>query len=405
MQVVPVSRIVTDGSATLDTNRVGDLAGSIAKIGLINPISVVETLDGYRIVAGRYRLEAVKSLGWTEAPVTVAPVDMAELIEIDENLIRRELHFIERADLLARRKAIYEALYPEAKPEAKSKENLKQFARTETRFASVEQETFATDTAKKVGLTDRSIQQDIQLATNLSEEVKETIKALDIPKREALILAREDQDTQREIIDKIKDTVSNGKKPRSVTSAKAAIKVERVKSSVGQVRSLPDGEYDVILADPPWRYEFSPTSGRAIEQHYPTMPPDEITSLDIPAAANSILFLWATAPKLPEALEVMQAWGFSYRTCAVWDKEAVGVGYWFRGQHELLLVGVRGRFSPPPPEVRVSSVIRQKREGHSEKPEVVYEIIERMYPGARYIELFARSEREGWDVWGNQVEA
>lgn len=74
---------------------------------------------------------------------------------------------------------------------------------------------------------------------------------------------------------------------------------------------------------------------------------EEIKTLSIPSADNAVLFLWATAPKLKEALEVMEAWGFEYRTNAVWDKEIIGMGYWFRGQHELLLVGVKGEFSPP----------------------------------------------------------
>jgi len=118
---------------------------------------------------------------------------------------------------------------------------------------------------------------------------------------------------------------------------------------------------------------------------------EEIKVLDIPSAENSVLFLWATAPKLKEALEVMEAWGFSYRTCAVWDKEKIGMGYWFRGQHELLLVGVKGNFSPPAEENRFPSVIREPRTEHSRKPEIVYNMLETMFPCARFLELFARA--------------
>jgi len=110
-----------------------------------------------------------------------------------------------------------------------------------------------------------------------------------------------------------------------------------------------DGQklYGVIYADPPWRY-LDATPNRAIENHYPTMSDEEICALEIPADKNCVLYLWAVAPKLPEALAVMEAWGFSFKTSAVWDKVKLGMGYWFRGQHELLLVGVRGRVSPPP---------------------------------------------------------
>jgi N6-adenosine-specific RNA methylase IME4 len=163
---------------------------------------------------------------------------------------------------------------------------------------------------------------------------------------------------------------------------------------------LPEGQFDVILADPPWKYEFGFQGG--VQYHYPTMTVEEISALRIPASPDAVLVLWATAPKLREALEVMKAWGFEYKTNAVWIKEGgIGIGYYFRGQHELLLVGTKGTPSLPEESVRVASVIIAKREGHSEKPEVIYEIIEKMYPNGRYLELFARGEsRTKWTTWG-----
>lgn len=106
-------------------------------------------------------------------------------------------------------------------------------------------------------------------------------------------------------------------------------------------------KYQVIYADPPWRYRHCSSKSRKIENQYPTMQINDIKSLKVPADDNCILYLWATAPKLNEAIEVMSSWGFDYRTCMVWDKEIIGMGYWFRGQHELLLVGVKGKMSPP----------------------------------------------------------
>lgn len=166
---------------------------------------------------------------------------------------------------------------------------------------------------------------------------------------------------------------------------------------------LPIGEFSVIYADPPWKYDFSETTSREIESKYPTMTVEQIASMEIPSAENAVLFLWATAPKLLEALEIIKAWGFSYRTNAVWDKEIIGMGYWFRGQHEFLLVGTKGNVSPPEQSARVSSVIRQKRSEHSKKPGITYEIIEKMFPNQKRIELFARNEREGWESWGNEL--
>jgi len=165
---------------------------------------------------------------------------------------------------------------------------------------------------------------------------------------------------------------------------------------------MPEGQFNVIYADPPWRYQFSETSMRAVENQYPTMDLEDIKGLDIPAAENAVLLLWATAPKLEEALEVVNAWGFTYKTCAVWDKEKIGMGYWFRGQHELLLLGIKGSFRAPDESNRFSSVIRSPRSSHSKKPQEVYSMIESMFPQGKYLELFAREKRLGWGGWGNE---
>ncbi len=172
-------------------------------------------------------------------------------------------------------------------------------------------------------------------------------------------------------------------------------------------------KHQVIYADPPWQYDFSTSDSRKIENQYPTMTVEEICDLEIPRADNSVCFMWATAPKLPEAMKVLEAWGFVYKSHAVWDKRIMGMGYWFRGQHELLLVGVRGKFSPPPQDQRISSVIIGKRGQHSAKPEIVREWISKAYPKQLKLELFARPDYrqkldgtntfDGWDVWGNQA--
>jgi N6-adenosine-specific RNA methylase IME4 len=167
---------------------------------------------------------------------------------------------------------------------------------------------------------------------------------------------------------------------------------------------LPEGPFDLLLADPPWQLGH-PDSPHAPENHYPTLPLEEIKAIKVPAAEDALLFLWAVTGLLPEALEVITAWGFSYKSCLVWVKDWIGPGTWLRNRHELLLVGRRGSHRPPEPEDRVDSVLEAPRGRHSEKPAEIYELLERMYPQASKLELFARgAPRSGWAAWGNEVE-
>jgi N6-adenosine-specific RNA methylase IME4 len=169
------------------------------------------------------------------------------------------------------------------------------------------------------------------------------------------------------------------------------------------------GKFVVIYADPPWRYENPPMGGsnRSIENHYPTMALDDICAMPIAEIAhdNCVLFLWATSPKLYECMKVLDAWGFDYRTDMVWVKDKIGMGYHVRGRHESLLIAKRGELPPPAAEDRPDSVIEAPRLEHSAKPLTFYDIIDRMYPGVRKLELFQREPRDGWLGWGNQAEA
>jgi N6-adenosine-specific RNA methylase IME4 len=164
---------------------------------------------------------------------------------------------------------------------------------------------------------------------------------------------------------------------------------------------MPEGIYNVIYADPPWEYNIM-TRG-APNEHYETMHDQDVYNLKIPASENAILFLWATNPKLPEALKVIEAWGFEYKTNMVWVKNGLGIGYYVRGNHELLLIAKRGNIPPPMEANRPPSTIVADTTEHSKKPEQVYSIIEQMYPVGKYLELFARNTRPNWTSWGNEV--
>jgi len=368
-----------------------ELKNSINSLGLINPITV--TQDNC-LVAGYHRLEACKELGWETIPAQIVEADelTAELIEIDENLIRNELTVLERGEVLKRRKEIYEAMYPETKHGGLPGLPGGGKAPKNEMISS-----FAIDTANKTGYSPRTIQQEVQIVNKLDENVKEKIRDTELAnnKTELLKLARLDKEEQNKIVEKIVTGTA-----KSVSDARKKVVFEEKKAV--SINELKD-KYSVILCDVPWSYEFSKDNSDSIDYHYPTMTLQEIKDLKIPSADNAVIFFWATAPKLKEALEVLGAWGFEYKTCAVWDKEWIGMGYWFRGQHELLLVGVKGSFSPPPEECRFSSVIREKRREHSRKPDKVYEMIETMFPQEKKLELFARNKRPGWMVWGNEV--
>jgi N6-adenosine-specific RNA methylase IME4 len=177
---------------------------------------------------------------------------------------------------------------------------------------------------------------------------------------------------------------------------------------------LPEKRYGVIVADPEWRFEpWSRATGmdRAADNHYPTSCTEVIAGRDVAsiAADDCVLFLWATAPMLPQALVVMSAWHFNYKTHLIWHKlrsgNARGTGYWATGEHELLLIGTRGQI-PSPATAMCASLIAAPWQGrHSAKPEIFLQIIEREFPTMPKIELNRRGPaRHGWSAWGNEVQ-
>ncbi len=182
---------------------------------------------------------------------------------------------------------------------------------------------------------------------------------------------------------------------------------EAILPATTETPALPLGKYNVILADPPWRYEFNASASRVIEKHYPTMDIDAICALPVSkiASDDAILFLWAPATHRPASLRVLEAWGFEYRTGMVWDKESIGMGHFVRQQHEEVAIARRGIFPCPEPAARPPSVFKHKRQAHSQKPDILHEIIEAMYPQGKRIELFARRRRAGWTAWGNEIGA
>ncbi len=173
--------------------------------------------------------------------------------------------------------------------------------------------------------------------------------------------------------------------------------------------------YGTILADPPW--QFQNRTGKVAPEHkrlnrYTTLTLQEIKDIPVGLVVSnqSHLYLWVPNALLKEGLEVMEAWGFQYKTNIVWHKirkdgepDGRGVGFYFRNTTELVLFGVRGKLrTMDRGRTQVNILKTQKRE-HSRKPDELYEIIEECSPGP-YLELFARGHRPGWDQWGNEVD-
>ena len=172
----------------------------------------------------------------------------------------------------------------------------------------------------------------------------------------------------------------------------------------------PFGGYDLIMADPPWHYEMRTEAGEAKspQAYYQTMSIDAIKALPVEALAgrNCLLWLWAVGPMLPQALDVMAAWGFEFKTQGEWakmtknGKQAFGTGYILRSAGEPFLIGTRGA---PRTTKSVRSVILAPVREHSRKPEKAFAEAEKLMPDAKRLELFSRQQRAGWDVWGNET--
>ena len=170
------------------------------------------------------------------------------------------------------------------------------------------------------------------------------------------------------------------------------------------------GKYNIIYADPPWRYESGKVQGAA-ENHYPTMSIDNLCALPVAelTAKDCALFLWATFPQLPEALRLIKAWGFQYKTVAfVWLKRNrknptwfYGLGYWTRGNAEICLLATKGK--PKRQSAGVHQFIISPIEQHSKKPDEARQKILALMGDLPRLELFARQKAPGWDVWGNEI--
>ena len=217
-----------------------------------------------------------------------------------------------------------------------------------------------------------------------------------------------DAQVQERVVASLKTMIDSGKKPTKREVSKCILDIQRTSKPA----PLPDGKYSVIYADPPWRYDDGGNPHGGVDGQYPTMDLDEIKELPINkiSADPGILLLWATFPKLPEAFEVIRAWGFTYRTLGFsWIKTNAdgtpffGAGYYSRSNCEVCLLSVKGDAHSLVKSNSVSSVVMSPRKNHSHKPDVVRDRIVELFGDVPRIELFSRDTIPGWNCWGDQV--
>ena len=351
------------------------LKEDIKSRGIQDPLHIVKQNGNYLIVAGHRRARIAKELG-IKVPCIIR-TDLKEDWQIKEALIKD--------NLLRRHLSDYQKVRCGLELEPIEKMKKEKERRTKISYY------------RKTGET----------VENFPPSKKKE-KTRDIVAKEVGFGSGKQYEKAKKVYQEAPEPIKKQWQEGKLSTHAAYQKVKRLKQikeqkeAVGEIKPIEEigGKFDIIYADPPWEYDFSVSDSRAIESHYPTMKLDEICKLKIPAAENAVLFLWVPQPKLREGLKVIDAWGFEYKTGMVWIKDKIGMGYYVRGKHELLLIATKGKPELPLPKNRPESVIEAPRTNHSEKPKIIYDIIEKMYPNKRYLELFARSQHDGWVAWG-----
>jgi ParB/RepB/Spo0J family partition protein len=412
-----IRNIGLDGIAILPSRMrslrpeiVDALAESFRVIGQQQPI-IVRPREGagVALIAGRHRVEAARKLGWPAIQAVVVSdldADKALLAEIDENLVRGELTPAERSAHHTERARLHEKINGPAKANSAKAMN-KVLGRGDVTRES--RDTYTEEAAKKTGQHPATVRKDVQRGKSVPDILAVVNTSLD--KGEELDalgkLHKADPAAATALIERAKA----GEKVSAKTEVKKVERREKERDLGKKQIALPNKRYGVIVADPEWKFKaWSEETGmdRAADNHYPTSATDMIAARDVQsiAADDCVLFLWATVPMLPDALRVMDAWGFQYKSHCMWSKDRAGTGYWFRNMHELLLVGTRGKVPAPAPGTQWASVIEAEVTGHSAKPEEFLRMIEQYFPTLPKIELNRRgAARLGWDAWGNEAVA
>ena len=249
---------------------------------------------------------------------------------------------------------------------------------------------------------------EIDSGVELVKPKAETIKELGFTQKQAerMQTLAENPEIVKEAIQEARDNDDIVSRAFVLGKIKQAKREEHIQKQVEEIEKgveTPDGLFDVIAIDPPWNYgtEYN-SSGRRVANPYPEMTQEELKAIEIPAADNCVMFLWTTHKFIWDAKELLDAWGFEYRSMLVWDKQKIGMGNLIRMQCEFCLVGIKGK-----PVFKdnhsVRDLISEPRREHSRKPDVFYQLVNDLCVG-RKLDFFSREPREGWCAYGNDTE-
>ena len=380
--------------------RLAELAADIRENGLREPIRL---LDG-RIIDGRNRYRACKMAGVSPRFEQVAADQNPWAFVWSLNGQRRDLSRDQRYllwDECSAKDAEWQAVQERIQDEANRKR-----AEAAKGNENAAKEKPKNSAATTCGTT----------VSDVRPAPKPTPKADAKPARaseEKAKAANVDRGTveRNEYLKKNRPDLAARVKSGELTSSQAhaqAKKEQRAKEIAEQREAiakgeakLPDGQFEVVVMDPPWAYgrEYDPEGSR-VANPYPEMTQAELMQMEPPFAGDAVLFLWTTHQFIWDAKALMDRWGFTYKATLVWDKEKMGMGAWFRMQCEFCLLGVRGK--PTWQNTTWRDVIREPRRQHSRKPDAFYQMVEECTVGRR-LEMFSREQREGWGAFGNDT--
>lgn len=370
------------------------LEESIIEHGVLEP--VLYDAEG-NILDGHTRVEICQSLGLVDWPkVVMRDLTETEKLEIayDKNLARRHLTMQQKRNLIKTRLIANPALSNE-------------------RIGNMLQVSGNTVRAVRKRLEEGS-----QIA-RVEKRVGADGKSYSLPKPRAMQMLPPATKENTKIITETAKAIRTAQKSKARQGNQDRLKAISDAMPKGEAGALPRNKFAIVYADPPWKNEvYGHETGNDKSYPYPTMELENIKALcageKSPALDDAILFLWTTANRVEYAIDVIRAWGFSYRSQMIWDKVDVGTGRWVRDKHEVLMIATRGK-NPPPcplPGEQENSLYSEKKGKHSCKPEFFAKMIDRYFPDIPKLEMFQRESslapddvrlNGSWTFWGNEA--